>query len=302
MRKFFGWKVAILNSCFIILIMMLAGCGKAVKNETEIKADLQNHTEFYSEQDVVIQNLSIIKRQTNKKEKTDVVYVDVDVSNDAVKGQLSYVLSYNLYDEGWILDNVSRYSDGKWNFTALKGPEQGLADAVINEKYSDCIFKNRVDTIESNLSQLYYYNTGRQYKYAKEIHNYEVDFKFNTENGVWENQSIEKNSEYDWNIAGTYKPLLSDWYKGYVVEIGEPNKNTVQVKVYKDGNVCFDENVELSNGSLGDIWHGDYSGTSFKVPATSNSERDLTMNIKRDFIGVTVGGVTSIDEYEFVRK
>ena len=66
---------------------------------------------------------------------------------------------------------------------------------------------------------------------------------------MWENQSIEKNSEYDWNIAGTYKPLLSDWYKGYVVEIGEPNKNTVQVKVYKDGNVCFDENVELSNGT-----------------------------------------------------
>lgn len=211
MRKIFSWKAAILIGCFVSLMVILAGCGKAVKNETEIKVDLQNHAGFYSEQDVVIQKLSIIKRQTNEKEKTDTVYVDADVSNDAVKGQLSYVLNYNLYDEGWILDNVSRYFEGEWNFTPLKGPEQGAADTAIKEKVSVPHFDKREDFLEQNLSRFYYSSDGRHYyksHLCRYIAVYVADFSFNTETGLWEFNGVTRDTDtyYCYNCNGQINP------------------------------------------------------------------------------------------------
>ena len=75
----------------------------------------------------VIRQLDIIKRQTLPEQYTDTVYVTIQADSTSVSYIRSYVLTYNLYNDGWILDDVSEYADGPRDALPLAGPEEESA-------------------------------------------------------------------------------------------------------------------------------------------------------------------------------
>lgn len=106
--------------CLLLLILLisLCGCSPSAKSEREIISDLQQSPAFISET-VKIDSCEIIKRQTNNDSKSDLVYLTVYVNEDELTCALSYLMEYVLYNDGWILENVSQYDDGPWIIDGL---------------------------------------------------------------------------------------------------------------------------------------------------------------------------------------
>ena len=100
----------------------------APKNEEQMLADLAAHP--YFEKSMGLDSLKVIKRQTRQEDLTDVVYVTVKSHDEKVEAVKSYVLTYNLYNEGWILDNVSSYSEGENSVKPLAGPDDSAIDML----------------------------------------------------------------------------------------------------------------------------------------------------------------------------
>lgn len=276
--------ITILSCYFILMTLMLTGCGKTVKSEDQMIEDLYNNPNFYSQQKVTIENLSIIKRQTDKHEKKDIVFVTLKVGNDAVEGKISYILNYNLYDEGWILDDVSIYPEGEWEFKPLKSVEQSIADNTIKERLGgvmdraglgEFIFSDRIDNL--NTCQLYYY-VNESYTYLKSKKYYVENFEFNKESGLWEVGKIKVASErdqYDWDIEGTWYPdETSDDYSnskylhGLTVKIDNVNNNNAHILVQNVDDIYLDKNIEikLENGcAIFDSKQLDGFGTTVEI-------------------------------------
>lgn len=94
--------------------MLLSGCSKSGKSEKEIVQDLQINSFFQDGMDVEITQYNVIKRQTDVDNKSDVVYINVDAENKDFRWNRSYVMTYGLYNEGWILDDITEYNFTEW--------------------------------------------------------------------------------------------------------------------------------------------------------------------------------------------
>lgn len=115
----------------LFVVFSLAGCSneKKPKVEDQIVEDLEAHKGFYPYGGVKIKQFKEIKRQTDIKDKTDTIFAEVVVENEdkSVSGVLSYILRYNLYNNGWILDDVKRDENGLWEI------QKPADDIVIKE-------------------------------------------------------------------------------------------------------------------------------------------------------------------------
>lgn len=178
MRK---WKIFAL-SCIIATIF--CGCGVAEKTEEEIKTDLSEHKNFFSAQMVEITDFEIIKRQTDEKAKEDIVYVQVSAENTDISCQLSYCLQYGLYDEGWILDDVTIYDEGVTKVVPKTEVEQTLVDSdVRNITGYDFIFEDKVvDLGNGSCEYIYGYTTKDGCASVK----FYPAYRFNEETAEWE--------------------------------------------------------------------------------------------------------------------
>lgn len=113
------------------ILILLSGCSKSGKSEKAIAQDLQNNSFFQDNMDVEITEYSIIKRQTNVENKSDIVYINTDAKNDDFRWNRSYIMTYGLYNEGWILDDVTEYNFTEWKIWPLHGiTEESLTDYI----------------------------------------------------------------------------------------------------------------------------------------------------------------------------
>lgn len=112
----------------------LVSCGQRippVKTERQMQEDLRENVAFLGS-DMSITSLEIIKRQTNENELLDTVYVEVQCTGSYYESVTSYVMHYSLYDQGWILDDASRWYDGRWYATPSGGvPEDTIKKNVL---------------------------------------------------------------------------------------------------------------------------------------------------------------------------
>lgn len=118
MRKKIVWILVLL---FFVLIP-LQGCSTK-KNEEDLMLDLRSSKAFSVPDGVEIKNLSVIKRLTDEKNKTDKVYVQVDIENTEFSQTRAYIMDYTLYNEGWMLDSMEEYwEDDYWTVHPKKEP------------------------------------------------------------------------------------------------------------------------------------------------------------------------------------
>lgn len=116
----------------VVFIVVLSG-SKTVKIRTEdqIIADLIAY-ELYSH-DTIYDGLTISKRQTQDEKMVDTVYVTVESHTDHIRQVQSFILVYNLYDQGWILDSVEYDWQGENSIVPLKGPGEAFVDILFSE-------------------------------------------------------------------------------------------------------------------------------------------------------------------------
>ena len=98
---------------FLFILIPLQGCS-SIKDEAELMNDLQSSNAFSIPDDVTVNSLTVIKRLTDEKNKTDKVYVQVDIDNAEFSQSRAYIMDYTHYNEGWILDNVEEYWENEY--------------------------------------------------------------------------------------------------------------------------------------------------------------------------------------------
>lgn len=227
----------------LILCALLSGCGKAAKGEKAIIQDLQEHPFFVNRTslDAKINDYEVIKRQTDKNNKSDVIYLSINASNDVALWECGCVMTYGLYDEGWILDDVQLYNEMPWVVT----PRQGVSDAVLqayfdslkrSQGYSSVEIVGRDTSLEPNTGyDEVTYEVTMDHLYATEKRKYIQTWFFNeyscdyyaSGEPFMENRSVmlkETIVGAGWtNMAryyGTYD-IFSDQFDIYIVALSE---------------------------------------------------------------------------------
>ena len=125
-----GWNIVILAIAALVVTCALTGCSNSPKDEKGIIEDLKASNQFISDT-AEIESCEIIKRQTNTENGTDEVYVTVEGGNNELSFTLSYILTYELYNEGWFLEGVASYPDGPCDIQGLD--EERLKDDIIDQ-------------------------------------------------------------------------------------------------------------------------------------------------------------------------
>lgn len=253
------------------------------KNESDMITDLQNNATFYSNLDAKIQELEIIKRQTNEDDKTDYVYVSVRATNEYIECNRTYKLDYTLYNEGWILDYVTPYEADRWDIAPLKGPDMWLGESAMYGYDNYTYLREDLDL--ENKSCTMYFSTVTQHTYAELEEEIAVFFIFNDSWEEWESVSVYAVEEsITWDLAGYWYPTTPDshasWRHYYLsVSDDDPNDNSVYVVVLDDrnDNIYFEDYVVLSSegGELEFETHSTMNDTQF------TDEHKMTINMDR---------------------
>ena len=159
---------------------------------------------------------------------------------------------------------------GCGSIISFKGaPEQEIVNNMVNEVYSDAIFKEIVESEDGELHTFYYEATYeiKDHPVTKILRTYSVESYYNNEYKQWEYSPIKEVGKYhEWDIKGTWYPVIGQYtntttYKSnYVMKIGEIEDNRVHITFTKDGKVCFNETIDFHNvdGASFEIKSGDY--------------------------------------------
>lgn len=196
----------------LMLAVVLCGCGVKEKSEAEIKADLSADLSVLNTRtDVVLQDFSITKRQTDQDTKVDAVFVDFSILTDdgVAEGKGSCVMTYIMYNDGWMLENVETEHI---EYIPLKGME--LSEEELKNSMSAQYGANAISTefeLTGRTTQLelgtdvYTASMKNVYKYMTEYLEVSLGFAFDTTGGFWYQNHMGKNSsKEEWDIEGTY--------------------------------------------------------------------------------------------------
>ena len=235
---------------FIIVVFMLliGGCGnnkyKNGVSEDQMILDFQSNNSFLNES-FTITSADIIKRQTNYDEKTDLIYLQICANNKYFKVTKSFKLEYVLYNDGWILENISDYdNEGDSDFEVIYYPttEEMKADIErlcdsdsmkIDNFYlqEDCKLE-QISEMNNELYSEWYYTY--QYEYFRHEINLRLSYYRNDRLELVPHvETIGSEFFYNDNIVGDYTVCYSvdgDFYKAKLCLSMESPK---QIRVIK---------------------------------------------------------------------
>lgn len=130
--------------------MVLVGCGNSVKSEKELSDDLAAHLSLGENSQ--ISELTIIKRLTNDKDRTDKVYVQATLESKYASIEQAYVMDYTKYNDGWRLDDATEYhnNDASWNVQVKGKPsdEDVLNSLILYSNYQGQMNSNFCEKFE----------------------------------------------------------------------------------------------------------------------------------------------------------
>lgn len=233
--------IAVIIVVAILVTKNFGGMNKSNgKSEREIVKDIQSRDSFFTSYNLKVDSSRITKRQTNPEYKTDYVYIDIVALNEEFIYDASYRLTYELYNNGWILE---RYNRENWSYKANN-------HAMINDDEVDGMIAaygyddwRMVDKKEGDKTVDYVYEASKyEYCFYSE---YKITVSYNYYPGnSWGEPHISTDITYSRpDIIGRW--VLHDGEHNYEVEVLDADfvKNTARVK-YKFGT----KNVLESNG------------------------------------------------------
>ena len=150
----------------ILIIALCTGCGKIVKNEEELLTDLIADSSFYMVEGSEVTELSIIKRLTDVENKTDKVYVSINIEHEAATATQAYIMYYTCYNEGWLLDDIEEYygDEVEWTTVPKGAPtNEQIMEALINYSNSQIDASYADQFISEELTHTYFFEEGKYY-------------------------------------------------------------------------------------------------------------------------------------------
>ncbi len=113
-------KKRLMILCTVLLVLLLSGCVKKPKNEAEILEDLSG-SDYLPVSGLELDEIEVTQRRTDKKNKTDLVYVDVGGEIDDTQYKLSYICDYLYFDKGgWILQDARANKQEEWSVDPVR--------------------------------------------------------------------------------------------------------------------------------------------------------------------------------------
>ena len=223
--------------CVAVLVVFMGGCGKKEASATQLRNDLSESAQFTdlsNRLNVEITNFEIVKRQTTLEKKVDTVWVEVDIAGDAVKGKVYYKMTYNLYNDGWRLENVAPDETGQWSFTPLTGASEELILSYLPDGAE--IVSDGID-LKGGLHWIDYQYV-EEYPYCNVTYTRQCTFSFGSKynnstssRGEWGRwNDVELDIFEDWHIEGTWEG--STPYGGTA---------TIIINDFSPGNILYQE-------------------------------------------------------------
>ncbi len=244
-------KKGVLAVILLVLVCVFTACGTpAEKSEKEIAADLQQTIAASGEAvaDFTVSSIEVEKRRTDKDSGVDTVYVWADVESAAVKGTVGYTVQYVLYEEGWLLENVSAYELESWEFSPLVGVDEATANADVQE-YNEVQWQllNVETDLEQGICTYYYQGEESLYNgYCVEKYDVALEYVFDKNNGLWSEPREHENRYTSWEyLAGTWQTSAD---VGLWTLYGHP-KRTAHV----DLTLVIDDITETDLHAV--VWH-----------------------------------------------
>ncbi len=265
-------------SIILLAALLLTSCGNSPKNEESIWQDLKSNNPQLIIANPKKQDYQITKRQTNTDEKTDYVYIDITESNASFSASASYLMTYKLYNEGWLLESVSE-SNRSVIPTEPPTDDQVFLDsicAILNRDSVPLIdtayierYQKEVDegllsfgdhTRASDTTYVAYAAHTEENTCVDIKTIYEVLYQFDPYSLLWTTESRNQISqEYVWHLEGT------TWTQGGHLYDGERIPNT------KITILSFDpEKMELSFAESKRGWGNEYSHYKQTIPVEFN--------------------------------
>lgn len=198
-----------------LLCLFMSGCTQSVSvpSESQIQMDLIDNGDMADIRDGYLENVTnfeITKRQTTPEDKIDTVWVHLEAENSEVASQMYFIISYGLYNEGWLLESIVPNQTERWSFTPLQG-----VDEVVLQSYlptDATIISNDVDTVSG--SQRVEYSYVENYPLCEVVYQQALTFYFGTtyySSWAWDYAGIEDIGTYEnWQINGIWQYYASD--------------------------------------------------------------------------------------------
>ena len=194
--------------------------GDKSKSELDIKNDV-SQSDVWKALNVEITDFTIIKRQTTPEQKIDTVYVTVTGENDDYMCVRNYVIEYELYNEGWLVEEIKPYEAAQNQDATI--PLHGVQESLPkneNEMYDNPTYPNAlISTLQSGVSVvssdiengIELYEFSRQYEYEYIIETKTITLTYLFINFQWTlfdfSESIKVN--FKENIIGTWQAIFT---------------------------------------------------------------------------------------------
>lgn len=92
-----------------MMFMMISLCSCRMENPLEMH-EIKEEKEvvaYFDSLNMAIENIELVKRQTNEDDKTDIVYAKVIIGNAEATCEAEFIFESVYYDEGgWVVENV----------------------------------------------------------------------------------------------------------------------------------------------------------------------------------------------------
>ena len=250
----------------VLAALCLTGCGKEPASEEDIKADLAAELAKPSG-DVDITGMEIIKRQTDKRDKTDLVYVAVTYQSPAAAYTESYALTYGLYNEGWLLDETAAYETESWQIEPLAGPTAEQMKAGVPAEAE--LVSEELALEEGR--DMATYRAEEEHTYCDVTRTWQVEAAFDGATEQWTVGAPAEERAENWKLVGPYVsaqdnvfflptesgeldgvigqgfPMLREMPAEDVSEQGDGTARKYTI-VSEDGRHPFDVTVDMDEG------------------------------------------------------
>lgn len=181
----------------MILLLLMCGCSTS---EKEIANNVASVDPYFMACDLKLKDYKVTKRQTNDRDKTDFVWLDVSGENDDFCYSASYNLMYVKYNDGWHLDEINR-SDYKYQ--VKNGPSIDAISAIVASEFDN------ISLISSDTDYSKNINTTRilgekSKNIIKETYQISLKYFFSPEFGWNQIDREDKLAETNYDVLGEW--------------------------------------------------------------------------------------------------
>lgn len=214
----------LLAGTILTMVLALWGCNSKPEapSESEVEQDLIASfvfASYFNTSSPQTSDFVVESRQTAPENNSDKVWVSIRAEDDEKSAELSFLMIYTLYNEGWKLEEITPSKEYGWEFAPLQGPSEEVIRTDLEHWEPFEVTSNDVKLYENHA----YITAEREgdggYYIVKQKTIF--GFDFDPQSGIWSHSS----SDYqDLGSSYDFSPVIGTWK--YTEEVDEIDEDT----------------------------------------------------------------------------